>query len=61
MSSQFVNRSLKGDRLTIKHPQANREAPAQTNPIPKIITNCKLPIDVAGRCLANNTFYHKIV
>jgi hypothetical protein len=58
-SGQIVNRSVKRDRLPIKQtsPQANDKPPVQVPgqivPNPKFKTDCKPPIDVAGRCFAD--------
>jgi hypothetical protein len=62
-SSQVVNRSLKGDRLTIHHaidqavdPQ-HRTLPIPIAPNSKIEIGCEHPLntpnDVAGRCFAD--------
>ena len=55
----IVNRTVKSDRLPVKQaePEANDKAPVQmpahTAPNPKWKTDCKLPIDVLGRCFAD--------
>lgn len=66
ISDQVVNRSLKTDRLLIKHgvPRAHDKGhikvPAQMAPKQKIETDCKPPIDVFGRCFADARPHHKV-
>jgi hypothetical protein len=58
---QVVNRSLKGDRLSIQHakPLTNANGkiyikiPARIAPSPEINIRCKRPIDVIDRCFAD--------
>ncbi len=58
ISTQVVNRSLKGSRLPIKQavPQANvkelLKVPAEVAPNAKIKIDCRPHIDVPGRCFA---------
>lgn len=58
-STQIVNRSLKSDRLPIKHPQTNKELPARTAPNPGLEVKCKPPMDVVGRCFAGVKLYYQ--
>jgi hypothetical protein len=56
---QVVNRSLKGDRLSMQHanPLTNGKIyikiPARIAPNPEINIRCKGPTDVIGRCFAD--------
>ena len=68
ITRQIVNRPVKSDRLPVKQaepPEANGKAPGQVpahiGPNPKLKTDCKLPIDVVGRCFADLGANHKVV
>jgi hypothetical protein len=64
ITHQFVNRSVKSDRLPIKQvkPQADDKARGHVpGPIaPKFKIDCKPPIDVLGRCFADAGLDHEV-
>ena len=66
ITGQIANRSVKSERLPTKQakPQVNDNAPVQMPPQiapnPKLKTDCKPPIDVLGRCLADAKANQKI-
>ena len=65
-TDQVVNRSVRSDRLLIKQvkPQVDDKArvhvPGQIAPNSRFKINCKLPIDVLGRCFADAGLNHKV-